>query len=317
MSFSISSSKPASDLTTFVIAGLLLLAGLFLASEWLVRSQVIPQDEFRAHALLLENSASQDAAFGDSHVARGFVPPKDMVNLAFPSETVTHMDWKIRSYFSDRKPGKIILPADPHMFSLYRLYAARPSNYGTALSEAGSVEQLPLAVAFSRFRAQLMNYWSSYFRSGGTLRSRIEMTPNGALLSPGNLSEEDPRRRAFLARDRVTQHKIGNGKLLDRDKELFSGMVEFLASKDAEVCLMTFPLSPDYLNEIQTRWTPKEIRDRNDILTYFEEAANRDNIRYVDFQNHFTDLALFRDVDHLNGQAAIKASEIMYDACFS
>ena len=55
MSFSISSSKPASDLTTFVIAGLLLLAGLFLASEWLVRSQVIPQDEFRAHALLLEN----------------------------------------------------------------------------------------------------------------------------------------------------------------------------------------------------------------------------------------------------------------------
>ena len=120
MNFFTSSSEGRGPvaLLAATFAGVALL--LFSASEALVRTSVLHQDEFIAHAHLFMAARDTDAAFGDSHVARGFYPPKGMVNLAYPSEGIEHMDWKVRSYFADKDPGRVIVQADPHLLAPYR-----------------------------------------------------------------------------------------------------------------------------------------------------------------------------------------------------
>jgi len=294
------------------LAGLLLLV---IASELLLRKEILPQDDFTAHKRLFRQADQKDVAFGDSHVARGLVPVEGAVNLAYPSEGIAHFDLKAHAYFSTRDPGTVILPADPHLFSAYRLANRPDPDYLARLTGSSPPSWTELLILDPAYRSTLTRLWLSFLASGGNLTSRIEILPNGAMLSPGDLSKEDPASRTYAARDRVRWHRSGDPQHVEAEKRQFSRLLDFLAGKGANICLVTFPLSPDYRQAIEQTFSAQEKSGWQSNLAFFKEEAERVGGRYLDLHAAVSDLAEFRDVDHLNAQGALKYSPEIYRQC--
>lgn len=287
------------------------LVMLFAASEVLVRGSVLPQDDLKKHVKLFSSSLRSDAAFGDSHVARGFVPPQQMINLAYPSESIPQIDWKIRRYYATRKPGRIILQADPHMFAVYRLN--RPlGDYPKIFEQPSQPSILGVQILNNRFRANLVNYWTSFLKNGGRLISKIKITENGAHLSPGDESKKDVRLRKYEASIRVGIHDIPTEERAGEYRKIYSKLLDFLADKDANVCMVSFPLSPDYREAM----AKEDMAARDDLMQYFIAEARRTNSAYLNLIQHVDTLSKFRDTDHLNAEAAKEISPYIVNACF-
>lgn len=307
MSFSISSSKAIK-----ACIGICLIMGLILASasEYILRVKIAPQDEFIAHVNLFNSDPVSDAAFGDSHVARGFVPPQGMLNHAYPSESIPRMAWKVDAYFSDHAPDRVIIQADPHMFAPYRL-SKTVGDY-PAQFENPTHSKFGLYLSIPRYRANLVNYWASFARNGGQLKSEITFTSGGAHLSPGDISKEPPRYRENAALTRARIHDLGPASTQKAYREIYSKMLTDLNRKGANICMVTFPVSPNFRTAIRT------INDaeRKGIFAFFEQEAQRIEARYVNWETITDDLSNFRDTDHLNGDAAKHFSPQLVTECF-
>lgn len=296
---------------TIVAVLLALFAG---ASEVLLRRHVVPQDSFADHVSLFRATVLTDAAFGDSHVARDFVPDVAMANLAYPSENIDQMDWKARAFFAGRAPGRIVLQADPHLFAPYRL-TGRPEGYSEKFDGTAG-PPLGLYILDPRFRPQITAYWSAYLRAGGDLASKIVRTANGALLSPGDLSAKAPRARLFEARERILWHSQRDGDAVVASMRTYSALLDFLSARGAQLCMVSFPLSPDYRTAFAERADPLARRARASTLAYFAAEAERVGAVYVDHRAAIDELAHFRDVDHLNRAGAQAYSGRLLSDCF-
>ncbi|KZM51822.1 hypothetical protein [Labrenzia sp. OB1] len=314
MNSSISNSDARASLTVFFTV---LLSGLLLAvaSEWLLRREVLPQDDFSAHKRLFQNADQRDAAFGDSHVARGLVPKSGAVNLAYPSEGIAHIALKARAYFADKTPATVLLPADPHLFSSYRLENRPHPDYLDELNSSADPPWDKLLILDPRYRSRLAQLWLRYLLSGGELVSKVEILPNGAMLSPGDLSAPDSGWRAYASRDRVRLHRTGASKQVEAEKRIFSRLLDDLAEKGARICLVTFPLSPDYRSAMKATYSDQERSDWHESLAFFDAEARRVGGRYVNLHAEVQDRALFRDVDHLNSRGALIYSKEINRRC--
>ncbi len=299
----------------FVGVALATTVVLLSASELLVRAKIEPQDDFVSHVRLFNTSQATDAAFGDSHVARGFVPATGMINLAYPSEGIEHIDWKVRTYFANRSPGQIILQADPHLLAPYRL-RNRLGDYPDRFTGSLGAENGALRVREPRHRANLVNYWSSFATGGGEIRSRINILENGAILSPGDLSKESDRWRTFQLRKRIASHRIHSTPVVAQRLEVYSNLLDFLVERGASVCMVNFPLSQEYRSAMNADLKLASKRERDAVLSFFETEALRTNARYVDLRDLSSDSSEFRDVDHLNGRAATKYGPTIMQFCF-
>ena len=327
------------------------LLALTLAAEALLRFAVEPRDEFAAHARLLTGTAAhqsapgaqadappgapshappgapshapsgaiRSAAFGDSHAARGFVPPEGMINLAFPSEGIEHMDWKARRFFADRAPDRVLLQADPHLFAPYRL-VSRLGDHPDRIAAAAAADPMRLRIADPRHRARLIGYARSWLAGGFALSSRIEVLANGAVLSPGDFSALPERRRALELARRIRVHSLGAGPYIDRRRaELqarWSALMDALTERGARICLATFPLSPAYRAAMAAQEGKEGQAARREVMAFFAAEAARTGARHVDLRGLTDDPADFRDADHLNGAAALRLGPAIARACF-
>lgn len=307
MNFSISSSSAIK-----LCAGAFLITGIILAaaSEFLLRTQIAPQDEFVSHAEMFKSKRTANAAFGDSHVARGFVPPEGMINFAYPSEPIPRMAWKIQTYLENNAPNRIIIQADPHMFAPYRLHK-RVGDY-PAQFENPSKSDTGLLLSIPRYRANLVNYWASFMRKGGRLKSEITFTESGAHLSPGDISKEPLRFRRNAALQRASLHDLGPLESQKDYREIYADILTELQAKGAEVCMVTFPISPDYKVALKT----VNDAERAETFAFFNTEAARTGAAYVNWEDATDKLSDFRDTDHLNGDAATRLSPSLMTLCF-
>lgn len=272
------------------------------ASEWLLRKHVAPQDNLLAHLSLLNTATSPDAAFGDSHVARGFAPPPGMLNLAFPSENIMQIAAKARRYYANHTPGRVIIQADPHLFSPYRLLAA---------ADPTPPEPPMLMLLDPDRRRALRGYWLAFIKGRGALTSRIERLDNGALLSPGDLSGYSPRGLEALVRNRVRIHRPVSGPLSNAvaaTKAAYAALLDDLSRKGAQLCLVSFPVSPPYRAMM--------ARPAAEIIAFYQGEAARVGARYIDHRSLINEMPLFRDADHLNAAGALAYSSQPITACF-
>jgi hypothetical protein len=314
MRSSTSSSEPLRGVCAIVLATagavFLILAG---ASEALLRNVVAPQDTFAPHAALFNGPPATDVIFGDSHAARGAVPPPGMLNLAYPSENVSQMAWKAKSYFANHTPGRVIVQADPHLFARYRVrvgLAGYPARFAAP-------ERAPfgLLVLAPRYRAELPAYWRAYIAGGGHLQSKVKRLENGALLSNGDLSRVIAHARRHAASARAEEHRIVHDSETVAEMQRYAAMLDLLRYRGAQLCLVSYPVSPDYLAALD-RAPPEARRAEAETRAFFAAEARRLSARYVDHARLITARDAFRDVDHLNGAAARGYGPRLIAACF-
>lgn len=298
MPSSISSSERASaadapgGLTVLARGFLLTLLLLIAATEVLVRTQVLPQHTRAGHLELLRTSDHFDAAFGDSHAARGFAARDSFVNLAYPSENIEDMFAKIRTHYATRAPGRVVLQADPHLFAAYRIFAPTTAN---------ASDQMPaLQITADRHRPQLNAYWQAFFEGYGTLASTVQQTGNGALLSQGDFATLSPRAQKLEARTRLQHHALARPDNVTKTQARYAEMLAFLTDRGAEVCLVSFPVTRAYLDA--SAQAPNARHET--AIRFFQDHATQDGVRYVDARAQVLPNHLFRDVDHLNAAGA-------------
>ncbi|MEO1243473.1 MAG: hypothetical protein AAFX54_16315 [Pseudomonadota bacterium] len=287
-----------------------LLAG---ASEWLVRTQVFPQDTLRKHVALFEQTTSPYVAFGDSHVARGFDAQDPVVNLAYPSESVEKMAWKASRYLEKTPKVKTaLIQADPHLFAAYRKGAGL-GDYPIAFAgESGST----LLSLSARYRPQLIALWQVFVKSGGRMKSKIETTPQGALLSPGNLATWTEAQIQEFTAYRVNLHVPNMRVARSSDITLYREIVAKFVDAGADICLVSFPTAPVYRQYVENL-SDAEKRQWNAARDFFAELARHPRIRFIDDTARFDDPTLFRDPDHLNKTGAVKYGPMLQNACFN
>ena len=311
MNSSISSFRRLSFAYAAAFVGV--VSALVGASEWLVRSEVHPEDTLQKHITLFENTQSPYVAFGDSHVARGFDAQAPVVNLSYPSENVQKMAWKAARYLENAADVKtVLIQADPHLFSPYRMETGL-QDYPHAFDRDARSIMLSLSI---RYRPQLLAFWQAFARGGGRLTSQIETTPQGALLSPGNLASWRPSDIDKFTKQRLTMHVPDMQAASLRDVELYRAMVMRFVEAGADVCLVSFPTAPVYRDRFDAL-DNQQKRQWEKAMSVFTELAKHSRVRFVNDMARFDDPALFRDPDHLNKEGAIQYGPILQSACFN
>ena len=310
MSSSISSfNKHACAFCAGAAAVFLIIAG---ASEWLVRAKVIPEDSLYKHVALVHNTTSPFAAFGDSHVARNFHAAAPVVNLAYPSENIEKMHWKATHYL-DRieNPETILIQADPHLFAPYRT--------GAGLGDYERIfagDKPPISMALSeRYRPQLIALWRSFIENGGTMKSDVEMTAQGTLLSPGDLSKWSSSQVSKFVADRVQLHRPADGFQASITARHYREMIMAFVARGAEVCLVAFPTSPVYRARIEGL-AQDDQKQFWMAITFFQELADTPEVKFIDDSARFSDVSFFRDPDHLNKKGARHYGPTLQESCF-
>ncbi len=305
-------SSSRAQLAAFAAACAFVFALTAAASEWLVRAHAIPQDSMTKHVALFEQTQSPYVAFGDSHVARGFDARPPVVNLAYPSENIEKMFWKGRRYLArGGAPKTVLLQADPHLFAAYRTDAGLggyPELFGDAPTRG-------LRAFNAYYRPQLIALWQSYLKNGGRLRSTVETTAQGALLSPGDLSAWGDLLKEQFTRNRVTLHRPRDGFESSSAAQTYRDLVDAFVARGASVCLVSMPLSPVYRQTVAAL-PASDKRQWDAADRFFEELAEGAHVTYHDHRDLYTDLSLFRDPDHLNKAGAQRYGEVLQNACF-
>lgn len=305
-------ARTALPLAPFWAALVLAALALLGASEWLLRTQVVPADVLTGHIARFESTRATEVSFGDSHVARNFLPEAPVTNLAYPSENIAHIAWKVDRYLARvPQPKRVLLQADPHLFAAYRLREGigdYPALFG------GAYRSRPYLLS-GEYRPQLGALWTAYLKTRGHLVSDIVPTAQGGLPSPGDLSRWSATEREQWTHDRVVLQTPVEHFADTADAKAFAALVHRLRAAGAEVCLVSFPLSPPYRAAL-AKLSPAEQARWTAALAWFRKLADQPGVRIYDDRARFDDLALFRDPDHLNARGAALYSPDLQARCF-
>lgn len=299
-----STSNSKQWLLLWLTAWLLPLFIFFGSTEWLLRSKIIPQDNAYLHIDFFKKAKAQNAIFGDSHASLGFNGGPQFINLAYPSESLMIIEYKIKTYFQDKNPNQIILQGDPHLLSAYR----------ESLESEKAIEEYFIEpfLYFSSFRHRiyLVEYWKTYFK-------QKKFKPFFAFLPDGSQSTTSSMEKSHASAEtqrkvmqRIELQKPAPGFENTESAKSYLRILAFLKSKNAQVCIITFPVAPIYAEESKKYPTFEKAR------VWYEEQARKHAFQYVNYWNWYQDYGYFSNQDHLNAKsAALFASQAIKD-CF-
>jgi hypothetical protein len=287
------------------VFAVLLLTGA-VATEWLVRVKVVPNHSFYKHLALFQTDTRTDAAFGDSQVSNGFTGAPGFVNLGYPGDDFVNMDTKVRLYFAERRPGRVVIQAGLNHFS-YQF--VRRVGRDDALLDA--VKALPwLAMTAPWHRIELIGYWKT-FLTGGDFVSQRRFQEDGSQLVDYDYADHPPLlRRQEAARLASQWAPIRRFQDSSVAKGL-DALLDFLQARGAKVCLVTMPLTPEVVESMRTYPAFEEARD------FMADLAAKKGIAYLDlraqpYPDHF-----YADRNHLNAAGASVLTATVTQLCFA
>ncbi len=234
---------------------------------------------------------------GDSH----FVPLKDTLekygfkNLAFISDNTVDMLSKLK-YYNSQNIKRIILSADFHLFSNYRL-SGNNNLYTISYSDISDYQLYEDNIYKYRFNKYRENS-PLFFLTGkytNTISMRFRLT--NFKLNKSNKENEIqekwenllPEIRKMKAFDRAQIH-YDNTNYSTNLINAYNEIIEFCNSNDIQVFLIRMPLTSEYnkyINESDITVPEKIYTSKQlNILDYRENLENQ--------------LDCFKDQDHLN-----------------
>lgn len=309
--FSISSFKKY--LLFFFTGAFGILAIFAAATEVLVDRAVEPNDTFISHVKLYHTSNNSHAAFGDSHTAWGFTGDRFFDNLAYEGEDIKAMYYKIKQYYAELPPQQIIIQADPHMFAAYRA-ASSDAFLQRNFSNPRATENDSLfdfKFLSHYHKRKLFAYWGVFFTKG-TFKSNAHFAQTGWLKHTEQWHKLDREFRHYSTSNRVNKHKPRNNFSSSELAEYYQAMLEFLLQKKADICLVTYPVSAEYI-EAESAYP-----EFAEALMFMQNLAGKYNLKYFNYHSAYKDKAeYFANQDHLNTTGARLFTEEILDKCFS
>ncbi len=276
------------------------------ASVALVKYVVEPNDRVIQSLTLIRQSAAPDAAFGDSHFAWGFVGRPEFPTVAAEGETVADMELRVRYYFRNKRPGKVVIQGDPHAFASYKIERATHAYLNNLDNQF-----------WQRFvdhhRPYLGKYWERYLAGGArAFRPRDELRW-GWIVGQEQWTSLDSTVRLGQASARVERHKPTAGFEENEFAQSFRRTLTFLQERGADVCVITTPVSWEYYK------VAIENPGTTEAIGFIRQVAEAHGDRYVDLFDLYARPQYgnyFRDMDHLNQRGAPLFTAKAMAACF-
>jgi len=290
----------------FVVQAFLLLA-FMLASLALVKYVVEPNDTLISRLEFIKSATATNAAFGDSHMVWGFVGSPEFPTLGMEGETIPDMELRVRFYFQDKQPRKIIVQGDPHSFAPYKL---ERTTHGYLEDMGDSF----LRRFVEYHREYLGLYWTKVLvnRSLQVFRPKYRIQW-GWIAGAGRWSSVAPPARVQQAIARVKRQTPVEKFWHHEFAKSYLRSIAFLKSRGADICVVTMPVSYEYHKHAVENPTVAAAID------FFRESAEQNKARYVNFfdlyaRPEFNDY--FRDEDHLNQVGAPIFTKKVLSSCF-
>jgi hypothetical protein len=276
------------------------------ASVALVKYVVEPNDRVVHSLELVQRETATDAAFGDSHFAWGFVGSADFPTIAAEGETIADMELRVRYYYRNKKPGRVIIEGDPHEFAVYKLDRATHAYLD-------NMDNQFWQRFVSHHRPYLGLYWGRLLDRGfGGFRAKNELR-YGWIVGSERWSALDTTARLALSAARVQHHLPSDNFRETPFAQSYQRTLAFLRSRGAEICVVTSPVSSEYFKYASREPGLAAVR------SFIQETAEGHGARYVDFYDLYAKPeydSYFRDMDHLNAIGAPRFTAKAVTACF-
>lgn len=293
----------------------LVSTGLFLAaSEWLLRTQVGREDIFNANLGIFHaarDSKVRNGAFGDSAIARGFLPPSfDFINLGVGGESHFRSAIKLRAFFASRPAGKVLLVASPHS-----LFINDPTDFGDFYQNVFSSGKRPVfRILELRNRFFIFRFWRKFLASA-EFEARSTVGPFGGLREKTAAMEVAYSRQIRLKREKdavaLMQNYDRKTKYWDHVRDIYREMVVFLKSQNADICLVGFPYSASF-----TRAAAANEFITNQIPEFWRDFSRNNDVKYINLFGFFDSDEPFLDETHVNKVGASIITDEILRSCF-
>lgn len=274
-------------------------------TEAIIRSRVDGVHPLQKYVRLFRETKSANVVFGDSMAAGGFTGVAGFVNLAREGDTFPQIDRKVRLYFAQRRPDRVIIEAGLHHFSQSYLASHDDDEFPRQLAGQG----YGLKVFEGVYRAESLTYWKLAL-TGQPFVPKYGFESDGARLKDTRFSQEAPATRQVTAVREAAGLLPVPAARRDRLWQGYAEMVRFLRDKGARVCLVAFPYAPEMQAAIAAHPQYGEVR------AGFADLARRTGAVYVDLIDAPLGDELFENPTHLNGFGAHLVAPDMEKRCF-
>lgn len=279
--------------------------GMLAATEWLVRTQVIPADRVAWQLERFSNSDARNVVLGDSHAAMGIHGVPGFENFSLGGDNLQVLSGKVDALLRRSPPIKVIIQADPSLISLRR-DGQNSEDTASLFRESGT----PLLWSFQEsHRPNLFDYWRIYLAGDG-FSSKETLHSDGAMTLDRRWDQVDEVRQLDLAIGRVKKYQPSPDPGSTDSAVVYEEIVSSLVAHGAQVCLVSLPVTPLYVSLIA------EYDGYQESIEFFKSIARRPDVNYVDLRNSVQDMSLFADQDHLNVDGALTIAPLLAGQCF-
>lgn len=299
MNSSTSSSK--AFLAAFGVAFAILFGVSISATEAMLRRHILPFDTHADYKRRFLSSTATTAVFGDSHVANGLVSGQDFDNFGQASDNLQTVIAKVKHRLRRGGLRRVILQADPQVFSPYRLKAEQASRIANLIGS----DDPPLTILKAEHRQYLMVYWWTVVKDPGLIfREPVRAAQTGVRFDI--LPKVEQAHEASL---RVQLHAPVPDLATIAATDNFRDLLVQLQQAGVQTCLISFPVSDAY------REAAAGIGSFGNAARFFRETAETYGIRYADMSGIFPD-DHFADPDHVLHEFATKLRDEVINSCF-
>lgn len=282
----------------------LLSLGFLVSTELLIRVKVVPVDNLISHWRLFAGATNANTIFGDSHTSSGIHGLSGFINLSLPGEDVPTTEEKVRSYYADIRPGKVILQADPHRL------VNRPSEYADRdkIPASATGQEPYLWLLTPLHRKNIPQYWRR-FLAGITFEEADKFQPDGAITLRGSWMDLPKQERHESTNATVEGQSPAQEPSETRNARAYERILAYLTANGADVCMVRMPVSSVY------REMSSSLQEFGSAQTFLRSLAHNYKVRYVDLSDAIKDDSLFFDTDHLNARGAAAILPLLEAGC--
>ncbi len=295
--------------------------------EWFVRFKLMPLDYWQVINTQLTParlSKIKKIAVGDSHPSYDLdIRTEDFYNMAYPSENTHKIYLKLRYYIKQGlRPEIILLQADYHLFSIYRarmteyyryadFFEAQDSDEMSALNLQVSLRKENIVANYliqfqNAYAANIHNTFWKYITSGFHLENRFELTGNGTILTDEGWARLSPVQARQSTKKRLKkQLPEENIQIYDYLVYYYEKIIRLGLQNHCRVILISYPLSAEYLNQLDTQL-------KLDMDRFYEQIALKYDLEFWDYSDNIEDKSYFSNPDHLSYSGAKYFGSVIY-----
>ena len=267
-----------------------------ILTEVIVRKYIKPNEIIEKTKFDFHFQESPYIVLADSHGANAINSNSKVLNLSIRGINLLSIRKMALHYIERNKTKGIIIQADAHQFSAYRLLSEQDHIL------ADIIDPRDILVQFSRpiYRRYIFDYWKS-------ILTIIEQ--KNAQETKTESQKIDPTFLADGTLKRVQLHTPISNVTASVHSEEYKDFLVSLAERNIEVCLVSFPLSSNYREE------KKKFPEFQETMQFFISLQDLTGIHYRDLSSSMDD-RFFADADHLNKLGASIFTKLVSRECF-